>query len=58
MKLLRKIGFPISLVYGLVVYIRNVLFDKGIFKSVSYSTPTICVGNLSVGGTGKTPMIE
>ncbi len=58
MKVLRKIGFPISLVYGLVVYIRNILFDKGIFKSTSFSTPTICVGNLSVGGTGKTPMIE
>lgn len=58
MKLLRKIGFPISLVYGLVVYIRNILFDTGIFKSHSFSTPTVCVGNLSVGGTGKTPMIE
>lgn len=58
MKLLRKIGFPISLVYGLVVHIRNILYDKGIFKSLSYDTPTICVGNLSVGGTGKTPMIE
>lgn len=58
MKLLRKIGFPFSVVYGLVVYIRNMMFDKGIFKSISYRTPTICVGNLSVGGTGKTPMIE
>lgn len=58
MKLLRKIGFPISLVYGLVVYVRNILFDMGVFKSYSFSTPTVCVGNLSVGGTGKTPMIE
>ncbi|MEB8330600.1 tetraacyldisaccharide 4'-kinase [Flavobacteriaceae bacterium KMM 6897] len=58
MKLLRKIGFPFSLVYGLVVSIRNMMFDKGIFKSLSFDTPTICVGNLSVGGTGKTPMIE
>ncbi|MFT5942021.1 MAG: tetraacyldisaccharide 4'-kinase [Sediminicola sp.] len=58
MKLLRKIGFPISLVYGLVVYIRNMIFDRGIFRSLSYGTSTICVGNLSVGGTGKTPMIE
>ncbi|MEJ1223822.1 tetraacyldisaccharide 4'-kinase [Sediminicola sp. 1XM1-17] len=58
MKLLRKIGFPISLIYGLVVYIRNMMFDYGLFQSNSYDTPTICVGNLSVGGTGKTPMIE
>ncbi|MFT7066784.1 MAG: tetraacyldisaccharide 4'-kinase [Sediminicola sp.] len=58
MKLLRKIGFPFSLVYGLVVYIRNMMFDKGILKSHTCDTPTICVGNLSVGGTGKTPMIE
>jgi len=58
LKVLRILAFPVSLVYGLVVCVRNLLFDMGIFSSKSYSTPTICVGNLSVGGTGKTPMTE
>ncbi len=55
---LRKIAYPVSLVYGLVVHIRNLLYDIGFFESRSFRTPTICIGNLSVGGTGKTPMIE
>lgn len=58
MQLLRKIAAPISLIYAFVVYFRNYLFDSGFFKSQSFKTPTICVGNLSAGGTGKTPMIE
>ncbi len=58
MWLLRKISFPISLVYALVVYLRNYLYDTKVLSSRSFKTPTICIGNLSVGGTGKTPMIE
>ncbi|WP_297691389.1 tetraacyldisaccharide 4'-kinase [uncultured Eudoraea sp.] len=58
MQLLRILAFPFSLIYAFAVYFRNLLYDTGILTSAKMSTPTICVGNLSVGGTGKTPMIE
>jgi len=54
----RKWLIPLSFLYGLGVNIRNSLFDWNIIKSKSYSIPIICVGNLSAGGTGKTPHIE
>ncbi|GEO08483.1 tetraacyldisaccharide 4'-kinase [Segetibacter aerophilus] len=58
LKSVRILLFPFSLLYGLVVIIRNYLFDKKIIKSVSFNLPIIGVGNLSVGGTGKSPMVE
>jgi tetraacyldisaccharide 4'-kinase len=58
MNLLRKILFPFAILYGFITSIRNFLFDKGILKSYSFGVPVIAVGNLSVGGTGKTPQIE
>ncbi|HUZ58088.1 MAG TPA: tetraacyldisaccharide 4'-kinase [Hanamia sp.] len=50
--------FPFSLVYGAVVGLRNKLFDKKILRSATFDFPLICIGNLSMGGTGKTPMVE
>ena len=58
MNLLRKILFPFAILYGFITSIRNFLFDKGFLKSYSFDIPIIAVGNLSVGGTGKTPQIE
>lgn len=58
MKFLRKILFPFAILYGFITGFRNFLFDCGILKSYSFPIPVIVVGNLSVGGTGKTPQIE
>ena len=58
MNVLRKLLFPFAILYGLVTSFRNFLFDTGIRKSYSFDIPVIAVGNLSVGGTGKTPQIE
>lgn len=58
MNFLRKLLFPFSLLYGGITALRNLLYDKGVLKSKAYNLPIICVGNLSTGGTGKSPMIE
>lgn len=49
---------PFSIVYGIITSIRNLLYDYGILKSESFDIPIINVGNLSTGGTGKTPHAE
>ena len=58
MPFFKHLLWPFSLIYQLVVYLRNVLYDWGWLKSYTPSVNTLVVGNLSVGGSGKTPMIE
>ena len=50
--------YPLSLLYGLITDARNFLFDNGVLKSEEFKIPVICVGNITSGGTGKTPHIE
>jgi len=50
--------FPLAVAYGALVSIRNFCYQKGWLESVSFNIPIICVGNLSVGGTGKSPMVD
>ncbi|BAU55948.1 tetraacyldisaccharide 4'-kinase [Mucilaginibacter gotjawali] len=58
MKYLRWLLLPFSLLYGLVVIIRNWFYDAGFFKSYQFDKPVISIGNLDVGGAGKSPMAE
>lgn len=55
---IQKWLYPVSWIYGTVVMMRNKLFDWDILKSKSFNIPVICIGNLAVGGTGKTPHTE
>src|SRR6187402_4014653 len=58
MQFLRFLLLPVSWLYGLVTAVRNFCYDHKIFKSTSFPVAVINVGNLTVGGTGKTPHIE
>ena len=56
--MLRKLLFPFTLLYGFVISVRNYLFDINILKSTEFDIPIISVGNITIGGTGKTPHVE
>jgi tetraacyldisaccharide 4'-kinase len=58
LKPIRILLFPLSLIYGLIIFLRNRLYDKNFFSSTTFNLPLICIGNLAVGGTGKSPMVE
>ena len=58
MKLLQSVLFPFSLLYGTIIALRNILFDKGILNTQTPKIPNVGVGNLSVGGTGKSVVID
>ncbi|MFZ4101579.1 MAG: tetraacyldisaccharide 4'-kinase [Sphingobacterium thalpophilum] len=58
MKLIRLLLFPFSILYAIGVIARNLAYDVGLFRSQHFNFPVISVGNLSVGGSGKSPMTE
>ena len=55
---MNKLLAPLSWLYASALHVRHWLYDFGILKSQSFNVPTICIGNLALGGTGKTPHTE
>ncbi len=58
LKPVRILLLPFSLIYALIIGLRNFCYNRKLLSSTSFNLPIICVGNLAVGGTGKSPMVE
>ncbi len=58
MQIIRYFLFPLSFIYGFITWVRNKMYDFGVLKSYTFDIPVISVGNLEVGGSGKTPATE
>lgn len=56
--MLKLLLYPLSAIYGLIISIRNLMYDYKIFRSTEFDIPVISIGNITVGGTGKTPHTE
>jgi len=57
-KNLKFLLYPLSLLYSIYTHFRNLLFDLGLIDSIEYKIPTIGIGNLSTGGTGKSIIVD
>ncbi len=58
MKIISFLLYPVALLYGMINFLRNKCYDWGILRKTSFNFPVISVGNLSMGGSGKTPHVE
>lgn len=58
LKSFRILLLPFAILFWLAVVVRNWLYNKNVFKPITFGLPLICIGNLAVGGTGKSPMVE
>jgi len=58
MTYIRLVFYPLSLLYSGILQLRNFLYSAGVFRSKKYRIPVICIGNLALGGAGKSPMAE